>query len=202
GRRRPPDDRRPRRRGRRYALRARHARPGRRRAAVVLEDAARGRTAAGRADVMDRTTKPFYFDAFDPVVVDLQQLSVPDLQIQKIDVSAQSKAKGSISVKGGYAKKSDIELVVKDLALTPFNPYVTGASPYSISRGSLFVTTKAKIDGQKYDTTTYLTLSDFDLASRGGQQLVLEQLGIPLTVAIALLRDWKGNIDITVPVKV
>jgi hypothetical protein len=151
---------------------------------------------------MDRTTKPFYFDAFDPIVVDLQQLSMPDLQIQKIDVSAQSKAKGSISVKGGYAKKSEIELVVKDLALTPFNPYVAGASPYSVSRGSLFVTTKAKIDGKKYDTTTYLTLSDFDLASRSGQQLVLEQLGIPLTVAIALLRDWKGNIDLTVPVKV
>jgi hypothetical protein len=127
---------------------------------------------------------------------------VPDLQIQKIDVQAQSTAKGTISVKGGYAKKSEIDLVVKDLALTPFNPYVTSASPYSVSRGSLFVTTKAKIDGKKYDTTTYLTLSDFDLASRSGQQLVLEQLGIPLTVAIALLRDWKGNIDLTVPVKV
>jgi hypothetical protein len=86
--------------------------------------------------------------------------------------------------------------------MMPFNPYVTGMSPYSVSRGSLFITTKAKIDAGKYDTTTWLTLSDFDLASAGGQQLVLEQLGIPLTVAIALLRDWKGNIDLTVPVKV
>jgi hypothetical protein len=32
--------------------------------------------------------------------------------------------------------------------------------------------------------------------------VVLEQLGIPRTVAIALLRDWKGNIDLTVPVQV
>jgi hypothetical protein len=31
---------------------------------------------------------------------------------------------------------------------------------------------------------------------------VLEQLGIPLTVALALMRDWKGNIDLTVPVQV
>lgn len=84
----------------------------------------------------------------------------------------------------------------------PFNPYVTGASPYSISRGSLFVTTKASIDGSRYDTTTWLTLSDFDLASRSGKHIVLEQLGIPLTVAVALLRDWKGNIDLTIPVQV
>src|SRR6185369_11748347 len=58
------------------------------------------------------------------------------------------------------------------------------------------------IDGKKYDTTTYLTLSDFDLASRSGKHVVLEQLGIPLTVAVALLRDWKGNIDLTIPVKI
>jgi hypothetical protein len=156
----------------------------------------------GRIDLMDRTVKPFYWDAFDPIVVDLEQVRVPDLQVQKLAVQANSAAKGTIDVKGSLAGKGTLELVVKDLALTPFNPYVTGVSPYSISRGSLFVTTKAKIDGRKYDTTTWLTLSDFDLASRGGQHVVLEQLGIPLTVALALLRDWKGNIDLTVPVQV
>ena len=156
----------------------------------------------GRVDVMDRTVKPFFWDAFDPLVVDLQQVRVPEFQVQRLAVQATSAAKGTIEVKGSLASKGDLELVVKDLALTPFNPYVTGMSPYSISRGSLFVTTKAKIDGKKYDTTTALTLSDFDLASRGGQHVVLEQLGIPLTVALALMRDWKGNIDLTVPVQV
>jgi hypothetical protein len=134
--------------------------------------------------------------------VDLEQVRMPDFQVEKLAVTAQSMTKGSIEVKGSFAGKGDLELVVKDLALTPFNPYVTGMSPYSISRGSLFVTTKAKIDGKKYDTTTYLTLSDFDLASSSGQHVVLEQLGIPLTVALALMRDWKGNIDLTVPVQV
>jgi hypothetical protein len=56
--------------------------------------------------------------------------------------------------------------------------------------------------GPSYDTTTWLTLADFDLASRSGQHVVLDQLGIPLTVAIALLWDWRGNIDLTVPVQV
>jgi hypothetical protein len=91
---------------------------------------------------------------------------------------------------------------VKDLPLLGFNPYVVAASPYSVSRGVLFLTTKATIDGPRYDTTSWLTLSDFDLRSRAGGNLVLQQLGIPLTMAIALLRDVHGNIDLTVPVVV
>jgi hypothetical protein len=156
---------------------------------------------AGRVDLTDRTVKPFYWGAFDPLEVSLQQVHVPDLQIGAMKIHAVSATKGTIDVTGAYLKKSDVQLVVKDLALMPFNPYVTGISPYSISRGALFVTTKASIDGPAYDTTTWLTLSDFDIASRSGKNVVLEQLGIPLTVAIALLRDWKGNIDLTVPVK-
>lgn len=158
---------------------------------------------AGHVDVMDRTVKPFYFTTLDPLQVTLDQVRVPDLEIAKLAVHATTgPKKGTIDITGGLTKKSDLELVVKELQLSPFNPYVTSVSPYSIPRGQLFVTTKAKINGPKYDTTTYLTLSDFDLASRTGKNLVLEQLGIPLTVAVALLRDWKGNIDLTIPVTV
>jgi hypothetical protein len=156
----------------------------------------------GHVDVTDRTVKPFYFNAFDPFEANLQQIRLPDLEVGALKVHAVSATKGSIDVTGALLKKSDVEIVVKDLALMPFNPYVTGISPYSISRGHLFVTTKAKIDGPSYDTTTWITLSDFDLSSRSGKHVVLEQLGIPVTVAIALLRDWKGNIDLTIPVQI
>jgi hypothetical protein len=157
---------------------------------------------AGRLDVTDRTVKPFYWNAFDPIEATLEKVRAPELQIGSINLHAVSTTKGTIDVKGAILAKSDLEIVVKDLAMMPFNPYVTGMSPYSVSRGALFVTTKAKIDGPTYDTTTWLTLSDFDLASRSGKHVVIEQLGIPLTVGIALLRDWRGNIDLTIPVKI
>jgi hypothetical protein len=158
--------------------------------------------AKGRADVTDRTVKPFYWGAFDPIDGRLEQIHTPDFEIGKVDLHMKSTAKGTIDVTGALTKKSDLQLVIKDLTLPQFNPYVRSLSSYSIARGSLFITTKAGIDGPRYDTTTYLTLSGFDLASRSGQELVLESLGIPLTVAIALLRDWKGNIDLTIPVKI
>jgi len=152
--------------------------------------------------VSDRTTKPFYSNAFDPIQINLRDVRIPEGEIGAVDVHATSATKGTIDVKGAFTKKSDLDLVVKDLALMPFNPYVTGMSPYSISRGALFVTTKVSIDGPKYDTKTFLTLSNFDLRSRSGQNVVLEQLGIPLTVALALMRDWKGYVDLTIPVSI
>jgi hypothetical protein len=159
-------------------------------------------TLAGRVDVTDRTVKPFYWGTLDPLEARLERIRVPDLEVGAVDIRAATGRKGTITITGALTDKSQVELVVKELALSPFNPYVTGMSPYSISRGSLFVTTKAAIDRARYDTTTWLTLSNFDLKSRTGQQLILEQLGIPLTVAIALLRDWNGNIDLTIPVQV
>jgi hypothetical protein len=158
--------------------------------------------AKGRVDLTDRTVQPFYWTAYDPIDGELRQVRQPPLEIGSIQLVAVNTKQGVIEVKGGLTRKSDIELVVKELPLMPFNPYVTGLSPYSISRGSLFVTTKASIDGPNYKTTTWLTLSDFDLASRTGKHVVLEQLGIPLTVAVALLRDWRGNIDLTIPVEI
>jgi len=156
----------------------------------------------GRVDVMDRTVKPFFWTALSPIDVDVQRVKYPNPEVGAFSFKTQTPTKGTIEAKGGYGPRSKVDVTVKNLQLSPFNPYVTSVSPYSIARGALFVTTKAQISGARYDTTTDITLSNFDLASRSGQNVMLEQLGIPITVAIALLRDWQGNIDITIPVQV
>ena len=46
-----------------------------------------------------------------------------------------------------------------------------------------------------------MTLHDFDLGSRAGDSLFKEQFGVPLTMALALLRDLQGNIVLDIPVE-
>src|SRR5262249_20102520 len=53
----------------------------------------------------------------------------------------------------------------------------------------------------KYDSESHLTLHDFDLGSRAGDSLFKEQFGIPLTMALALLRDLQGDIVLDIPVE-
>jgi hypothetical protein len=157
----------------------------------------------GRIDVVDRTVKPYYWGALDPLDLTLERVRLPAGEIGKIDLHTKSATKGDLWVTGSLVPThGKLEVGVKELALAPFNPYVVAFSPYSVSRGTLFLTTRATIEGKRYDTKTSVTLSGFSLASRTGQNIVLQQLGIPITVALALLRDLRGNIDLTVPIVV
>src|SRR5207253_1284350 len=72
-------------------------------------------------------------------------------------------------------------------------------SPYSITSGGLAVTTKARFRKGRYDSTTALKLLKFDLGGKEGDTLFAQQFGIPLSVALALLKDLQGNIGLDIP---
>jgi hypothetical protein len=91
----------------------------------------------------------------------------------------------------------------KDVALAPYNPYVTAFSPYSIGRNAnLSVRTNVAIGKGTYDTKTALTLNKLTVKGAAGDTVFKQQFGIPLSVALALLRDLQGNIKLDIPVGV
>jgi hypothetical protein len=157
----------------------------------------------GRVRVTDRTVKPFWSGDFKPFVFSAKDVRWPDLAMQNLSLKATSTSKGTIDVTGSVSPDGGkFEVKTRDLALMPFNPFATTYSPYSIARGKLTVTTKGSFGKGKYDTTTALTLSNFDLGGKEGDSLFSQQFGIPLTTALALMRDLKGDIKFDIPVKV
>src|SRR4030095_5658010 len=90
---------------------------------------------------------------------------------------------------------------VKDIPPQQVNPYAVSMSPYSIRKGRLSLATKATFGQGKYDSNSQLTLHDFDLGSRAGDSLFKESFGIPLTMALALLRDMQGDLKLDIPVE-
>jgi hypothetical protein len=157
----------------------------------------------GRVRVTDRTVKPFWAGDFKPFVFDAKDVQWPDLAMKDLKLKTTSSTKGSVEVTGDVSPAGGkFEVKTRDLALIPFNPFATSMSPYSIARGKLTVTTKGTFGKGKYDTTTALTLSNFDLGGKEGDSLFSQQFGIPLTTALALMRDLKGDIKFDIPVKV
>ncbi len=157
----------------------------------------------GRVRVTDRTVKPFWAGDFKPFVFDAKNVQWPDLAMADIKLKTTSSTKGTVEVTGDVSPAGGkFEVKTRDLALIPFNPFATTMSPYSIARGKLTVTTKGTFGKGKYDTTTALTLSNFDLGGKEGDSLFAQQFGIPLTTALALMRDLKGDIKFDIPVKV
>jgi hypothetical protein len=86
--------------------------------------------------------------------------------------------------------------------LAPIDPYATTYSPYSIADGALTIEMKATASGGKYDVKNDIRLHQFDLAGTEGDSLFEENFGISLSMALALLRDLQGNINLSVPLVV
>jgi hypothetical protein len=150
----------------------------------------------GRIAVTDRTVKPFFGGGLDALNVDLADVRWPAMASSRLRVeatSAQKGQKGTITISGALAPSGGkLQVDGREIPLQQFNPYATSLSPYSIRRGSLSLATTATFSPGKYDTATHVTLHDFDLGSRAGDSLFKEQFGVPLTMALALLRDLQG----------
>src|SRR5439155_89599 len=158
------------------------------------------RLTKGRIFVTDRTVKPFFSGGLSPLDIDVTQLRWPALAMEHVRVEATSATRGTLLVTGGFSPAGgQIEVNGKDIALQPFNPYATAYSPYSITSGGLAVTTKARFRKGRYDSTTALKLLKFDLGGTEGDTLFAQQFGIPLSVALALLKDLQGNIGLDIP---
>jgi Domain of Unknown Function (DUF748) len=156
----------------------------------------------GRIGVTDRTVKPFYGGGLDALKVDLADVRWPAMATSRLRVEATSAQKGKITISGAIAPSGGkLQVDGREIPLQQFNPYATTLSPYSIRRGRLSLATTATFTPGKYDTESHLTLHDFDIGSRAGDSLFKEQFGIPLTMALALLRDLQGNIVLDIPVQ-
>lgn len=155
----------------------------------------------GQVSLVDRTVKPFYRGKLSAIGLKATGLRFPEKVFDTVALSA--------TLPGGAPFKLDARqskgVIVatangKALPLQQFNPYVTQAAGYSISGGTLTVGSKARIDPKGYDSTTRVDLDQLGVAGAEGDSLFLQAVGIPLSLALSLLRDIHGNIGLDVPV--
>lgn len=156
----------------------------------------------GRIGVTDRSVKPVYVGGLAPLSIDVADLRWPAMQVGRLRIDATSAEKGTIGITGTRGPSGGtLEVNGKDISLKQFNPYAVSLSPYSIKKGRLSLVTKATFTPSTYDSASTVVLHDFDLGSRAGDSLFKEQFGIPLSMALALLRDLHGDIKLDIPVE-
>jgi len=155
----------------------------------------------GDVAMTDRTVKPFFRGRLSPLAVELSQVRWPGPSVGNLQLSAIGSEQGKLDVYGALSGGTGwFQVDVGKLALTPFNPYATRFSSYSIASGKLSASTKASFDKGDYYADNWITLHDFDVEGGAGESLFQQQFGIPLSMALALLRDVNGNIDLGIPV--
>jgi len=94
---------------------------------------------------------------------------------------------------------SDLEVRAEQLRLPPLNPYLEPLLRYAVTSGVARWDARIRLDGSALRATNALVLSRLALA-RTGEDLFEGELGAPLAVALALMKDYRGDIRLDLPV--
>ncbi|HYY05372.1 MAG TPA: DUF748 domain-containing protein, partial [Candidatus Limnocylindria bacterium] len=154
----------------------------------------------GQVSMLDRTTKPFYRGRVDGIRLAAHGLRYPETLFDDFALSLRAPGDAPLSFKGTRSEsRVRVDASGERIPLAQFNPYVT-ASGFSIARGAASFGSRARLETERYDSETSLRLAGLDLAGAEGDSLFAQHFGVPLTLALGLLRDVHGVIALTIPV--
>jgi hypothetical protein len=95
------------------------------------------------------------------------------------------------------ATYSDVALNFRNMELTTFNPYSGKFAGYNISKGKLSTELRYRIDDRKLDAQHHIVVDNLEFGDKTDSK---DAAPIPIKLAVALLKDRQGVIDLQLPV--
>ena len=95
------------------------------------------------------------------------------------------------------AKYSDVALSFRNLELTTFNPYSGKFAGYNISKGKLSTELRYRIEERRLDAQHHIVVDNLEFGDKTDSK---DAAPIPIKLAVALLKDRNGVIDLQLPV--
>ncbi|MFO1468287.1 MAG: DUF748 domain-containing protein [Steroidobacteraceae bacterium] len=119
----------------------------------------------------------------------------------KIDLKGQVDTFSPVSITGEAnvlgPLYTDIAMSFRNMELTTFNPYSGKFAGYNISKGKLTTELTYKIDGRKLDAGHHIIIDQLEFGAKTDSK---DAVSLPVKLAVALLKDRKGVIDLDLPV--
>jgi uncharacterized protein DUF748 len=95
------------------------------------------------------------------------------------------------------AKYTDLALNFRNMELTTFNPYSGKFAGYNISKGKLSTELRYKIEDRKLDAQHHIVVDNLEFGDKTDSK---DAAPIPIKLAVALLKDRNGVIDLQLPI--
>jgi hypothetical protein len=127
----------------------------------------------------------------------------PQRDARGFEASGTALKRGTWSITGDVTDadgKLDIEL--SDVPLVPLSALTDDVVGLTIRRGAASLTTTVRVAGDSFDSRNNVTAHDLDLYGDGAEQSFSANFGLPLTLALALLKDPGGDISLDLPLSV
>lgn len=163
-------------------------------ASIVIEQAS--------ADFSDSSLPLPFAVHMDALGGSISALSTRSEEPARVELEGRVDEYGQVSIDGrlrplDYASLTEIDLFFRNLDIPSLSPYVIKFAGRRIAAGDLDVDLSYRINDGQLDGANAMVMRDLELGERVPHP---DALDLPLGLAIALLKDRNGVIDLDVPV--
>lgn len=161
------------------------------------------RLANGKVDFTDRFIKPNYSAALSELNGRLGAFSSTSRDMATLELRGRAAGTALLEIVGSLNPTArplalDIQARATDLELAPLSPYAGRYAGYAIERGKLSMDVSYKIDADgKLEAKNQVTLNQLTFGDKVDSP---DATKLPVLLAVALLKDRNGVIDINLPI--
>jgi hypothetical protein len=157
---------------------------------------------AGQANFADLSVKPNFATGIQNLEGSVLGLSSKANSRAKVDIHGSVDAFAPVSISGevnvlSAALYTDLTMSFKNIELSTFNPYSGKFAGYNISKGKLTTELHYKVDGRKLDAQHHIIVDQLEFGDKTESK---DAVSLPVKLAVALLKDRDGVIDLNLPV--
>jgi hypothetical protein len=153
----------------------------------------------GRLELRDAGVEPAFAAALTSLTLEARDVRWPERSAESVSLRAVAPGSAPLRLDGALGgEDAQASLAVERLALLPFEAYAAGATGYRPRGGSASLEIEAKVTGSRIALGNSLVLHqlDVDAVDPG---LFARRFGVSLDLALALLRDRRGDVRLRAP---
>ncbi|MEQ1800749.1 MAG: DUF748 domain-containing protein [Gammaproteobacteria bacterium] len=160
------------------------------------------RVSNGAARFADFTTRPNFAIGIEKLKGTIAGLSSAPSSRAKVDLDGQVDRFSPVTIRGEVNPLAaetflDMAMTFRNVELASFTPYSGRFAGYSIRQGKLSVDLNYKVNDRKLDANHKFVINQLELGDKVESP---DAVGLPLKLAVALLKDRNGVIDLDLPV--
>ncbi len=153
----------------------------------------------GRIDFRDLTMTPPYWRSLASFALTLDGVRTPPLAVARVRGRGLIDELSPLRIQGTIGPKTRLTADVEHVSLPPFNAYLAPVIDYLVSSGALTAHSEITLERSQLEVDNRIVVSRLGLGSGSENDLAKREVGIPLTLAIALMKDYHGDIALDLP---
>ena len=157
---------------------------------------------AGAANFSDLSLQPNFATGIQSIEGTVTGLSSKPNSRAKVDIHGAVDQFSPVAITGevnvlSAALYTDLSLSFRNMELSTFNPYSGKFAGYNITKGKLTTELHYKVDGRKLDAQHHIIVDQLEFGAKTESK---DAVSLPIKLAVALLKDRNGVIDLNIPV--